>query len=139
MNTSAEVIAGEIQIKFNEAISGKQTFQDLGLSDEQLSLEGGLLRLVFNFDKIGDHAYFKVPTIEVAYQEEVAETHWICEFNGTTILDKNDHHGRSTVMLLNRNKITELEQHHENKLVVHAEFPAAVHLLAEGSYINFFN
>ena len=41
--------------------------------------------------------------------------------------------------LLNRNKMSELEQHHENALVLHAEFPKAVHIIAEESYINFFN
>ncbi|MFT5823535.1 MAG: hypothetical protein ACI8ZM_004797, partial [Crocinitomix sp.] len=31
-----------------------------------------------------------------------------------------------------------LEHHHENKLIVHAEFPKETHLIAEESYINFF-
>ena len=87
---------------------------------------------------IGEHHYFQVPTIEVTYREKVSETHWQCDFNATTILDKTDHHGHSTIILLNRKTIASLEHHHENKLVLHAEFPQGVHLNATESYINFF-
>jgi hypothetical protein len=87
---------------------------------------------------IGEHHYFQVPTVEIAYQENMSETHWQCDFNGTTILDKMDHHGHSTVLLLNRKTIAELEHHHENKLIIHAEFPMKAHLKADDSYINFF-
>lgn len=138
MSTTVDINPGEIKLKFNTPDAGKLTFEDLGLKDEQLSLEGGLLRLVFDLEGIGEHHYYKVPTVEVSYLEEVGETHWICEFNGVAILDKMDHHGRSTVLLLNRKKISALEHHHENKLIVHAEFPQAVHLLAKDSYVNFF-
>ncbi|HHG86595.1 MAG TPA: hypothetical protein ENJ82_17730 [Bacteroidetes bacterium] len=135
---SVDINQGEVKVKFSEPVAGKLTFADLGLKDEQLVLKGGLLRLVFDMEGIGEHQYYQVPTIEVAYQEEVSETHWQCDFNKVTILDKMDHHGRSTVMLLNRKKLSELEHHHQNQLVIHAEFPEAVHLSVEGSYINFF-
>jgi hypothetical protein len=94
--------------------------------------------MVFDFEGIGEHHYYKVPTIEIAYKEEVAETHWQCDFNEETILDKTDHHGHSTVVLLDRNKLSKLEHHHENKLILHAEFPATAHLDLDKSYINFF-
>lgn len=94
--------------------------------------------MVFDLEGIGDHDYYAVPTIEVAYLEEMGETHWQCEFNDEVILDKTDHHGHSTVMLLNRNRLGELEHHHQNELTVHAEFPGPVHLDAEKSYINLF-
>jgi hypothetical protein len=139
MATQVEINPGEIQVKLNNPISGKVSFQELGISNDDLYLKGGLLRLVFNLKGIGEHSYFKVPTIEVSYEEEVGETRWVCEFNDETILDKKDHHGRSTVVLLNRNKISELEHRHENKLIVHAEFPTSVHLIAEKSFITLFN
>ena len=139
METRVELNTGEIFIKFLTPRAGKLTFSDLGLKGSDLELESGLLRLVIDLEGIGEHKYFKVPTIEVAYEESVAETHWQCDFNEETILDKIDHHGKSTVLLLDREKISSLEHHHENKLIIHAEFPQKVHLSAENSYINLFN
>lgn len=139
MNEITSVNPGELKVKFAEPSKGKISFAKLGFDNENLYVEGGFIRIVFDFEGIGEHHYFKMPTVEVAYKEEMAETHWICDFNEETILDKMDHHGHSTVMLLNRKKLAELEHHHENKLIVHAEFPAPVHLDADKSYINFFN
>jgi len=138
MAETVEINEGEIKVIFNEPKSGKVSFADLGLKNEDLTLENGLLRLVFNLNNIGEHHYYQVPTIEVAYKEEVGETHWQCDFNGETLLDKMDHHGHSTVILLNRKKIEVLEHRHENKMVLHAEFPEKVHLDAANSYINLF-
>lgn len=138
MGTTIEINQGELKVKFSEPMKGKLSFEDLGLGAEELFLESGLLRLVIDLEGIGEHHYFKVPTIEVSYQEEVGETHWQCDFNDVTILDKMDHHGRSTICLLNRKRIAELEHHHENKLIIHAEFPQAVHLLPKNSYVNLF-
>lgn len=127
---------GEVLVKFTSPTAGKVTFKELGISN--VSLEGGFLRLAFDLEGIGEHSYYAVPTVEIAYMENVGETHWQCDFNEETILDKMDHHGNSTVLLLDRKKISSLEHHHENKLIVHAEFPEAVHLDAEKSYINIF-
>ena len=138
MSQFIEINPGELKINFTQANAGKISFQELGLKDEDLFLDGGFLRLVFDLEQIGEHSYYHIPTIEVSYKENVAATHWQCEFNGTTILDKIDHHGNSTVLLLQRKKIESLEQHHENKLIIHAEFPQSVHLLAGDSYINLF-
>ena len=69
-----ELNPGEIKVKFQGPTSGRLTFAELGLKDEDLVLDGGLLRLVFDLEGIGEHNYFKVPTVEVAYKEEVAET-----------------------------------------------------------------
>lgn len=138
MGQLIEVNQGEVIVKFDSPSKGKLSFADLGISDESLVLEGGFLRMVFDLEGIGEHHYFQVPTIEVSYKENVAETHWQCDFNGTTILDKTDHHGHSTIILLNRKTLSDLEHHHENKLVLHAEFPQSVHLKADSSYINFF-
>lgn len=138
MSQKIELNQGEIIVNFTTPVSGKLSFEELGLTDENLVFDGGLMRLVFNFDKIGDHNYYKVPVIEIAYKENMAEIHWQCDFNDQTILDKMDHHGHSSVILLNRNKLSELEQHHQNRLIVHGEFPEAAHVVAEKSYINFF-
>lgn len=138
MGQLIEMNQGEISVKFTSPTKGKISLKDMGISDNQLELEGGFLRLKFDFEGIGEHDYFAVPTIEIAYKENCAETHWQCEFNEETIVDKFDHHGHSTVMLLDRKKISSLEHHHQNKLIVHAEFPEKVHLLASDSFINFF-
>lgn len=138
MGQLIEINQGEILVKFTSPTKGKLTFADLGIKTEDLVFEGGFLRIAFDMEGIGEHSYFAMPTIEVAYKENMAETHWQCEFNGETILDKTDNHGNSTVILMNRKKLAELEHHHENKLILHAEFPEGVHILAEDSYINFF-
>ncbi len=138
MTPTIELNPGEVKIKFNSPVTGKTTFAELGLKDEDLFFEGGLLRMVFDLEGIGEHNYYAVPTIEVGYVEEMAETHWQCDFNEETILDKMDHHGRSTVVLMNRQKLADLEHHHKNRLILHAEFTQPAHVLADQSYINFF-
>lgn len=138
MDTNVELNQGEVKINFTSPASGKLTFEQLGLKKEDLHLESGLLRLVFDFEGIGEHAYYQVPTVEVAYDEEMGETHWQCDFNAETILDKMDHHGHSTVLLMDRKKLSSLEHHHQNQLVVHAEFDKAVTIDPANSYVNFF-
>ena len=138
MSQTVAINAGEILVQFTSPTKGKVSFTDLGITDETTKLEGGFFRMVFDFEGIGEHDYFKVPTIEVEYAEEVGETHWQCDFNGETIVDKVDHHGHSTVVLLDRNKLANLEHHHQNKLVLHAEFPQEVHIINSKSFINFF-
>lgn len=130
---------GEIKVFFDQPTSGKISLADMGFKDEDLQFDGGMVRMVFDFEKVGEHKYFRVPTIEVGYTEEMGETHWQCDFNRTTILDKYDNHGQSSVVLLNRDKMTDLEQHHKNALVLHAEFPQPVQLIAEKCQIQFFN
>jgi len=138
MGQAIEINPGEVKVIFNSPSVGKLSLKELGFNTEDLHFEGGFVRMVFDMEGIGEHEYFQIPTIEVAYKENMSETHWQCDFNGKTLLDKMDHHGHSTVMLLNRKTLSSLEQHHENKLIVHAEFPEGVHISAEDSYINFF-
>lgn len=138
MGEEIEVNQGEVYVRFTAPLAGKISFEDLGIRDENLVIDGGFLRLVFDFEGIGAHTHYAVPTLEFRYRENCEETHWQCEFNETTILDKYDHHGNSTVLLLNRVKLESLEHHHHNKLIVHAEFQEKVHLSASGSYVNFF-
>lgn len=129
---------GEIYVTFNTPTSGKVSFRELGIENESVELKGGFLRLVFDLEGIGEHEYFAVPTIQIAYAENMSETHWICEFNGQTILDKMDHHGHSSVLLMDRKKLSEMEHHHKNTLIIHAEFPEIAHLDLDESYINIF-
>ncbi|WP_339625188.1 hypothetical protein [uncultured Maribacter sp.] len=136
--SKVEVNQGEIKVKFNEPRSGKLSFTELGINNEDINVESGLLRLVFDFEGIGDYNYFQTPTIEFFYEENMAETHWICEFNGETVLDKLDNHGHSTILLLNRKVLNNLEQHHENTLIVHAEFPQPANLNLKESCVHFF-
>lgn len=131
---------GEIKVVFNNTIPGVVTFEQLGLSDEDLVFESGMIRMVFDLHNTNkDRSFCHVPTIEVAYSENMGETHWVCDFNEETILDKLDHRGHSTVLLMNRNTLEGLEHHHQNNLIMHAEFPQAVHVIAKDSFINFFN
>lgn len=138
MNNTVELNEGEVKLKFNEPISGKVSFADLGLKDEDLVFETGFMRLVIDIEGIGEHNYFQVPTFEISYAENLGETHWQCDFNRETIVDKTDNHGNSTIVLLDRKKIENLEHHHENKLILHAEFPETVHISAENSFLNIF-
>ncbi|APQ16921.1 hypothetical protein [Maribacter hydrothermalis] len=133
-----EINQGEIKVKLSEPSAGKLSFEKLGIKKEDVTIESGLLRLVFDLEAIRDYNYYQVPTIEIFYEENMSETHWICEFNGKTILDKLDHHGHSTILLLNRNELSNLEQHHENVLIVHAEFPQPANLNLKESSIHFF-
>lgn len=138
MSQTVELNPGEIKIKFSSPTTGKLSFKDLGINNEDLVFENGLVRLVFDFEGIGEHHYYKVPSIEISYVEKMAETHWQCDFNESTILDKTDHAGHSTIILLDRKKINELEHHHENKLVVHGEFTSSAHVIAEKSFVTLF-
>ncbi|MBK7129259.1 MAG: hypothetical protein IPM74_07900 [Crocinitomicaceae bacterium] len=138
MGQLIEVNQGEVIVKFTTPVSGKVSFATLGIKKEDLVLKGGFLRIVFDFEGIGEHHYFQVPTVNVSYSAQLADTHWQCDFNGVTILDKTDHYGNSTVILLNRDKLAQLEHHHQNKLVLHAEFPESINIIPEESYVNFF-
>jgi hypothetical protein len=139
-NLNVEITQGEIKIIFKDVVSGKVSFAQAGLNDNDLVFEGGLVRIVFDFTETnGKRNFFSVPTLEVSYVENMGETHWICDFNEATILDKLDHQGHSTIMLMSRKKIQEHEHHHQNQLVMHAEFPQAVHIKADQSYFHFFN
>tara|TARA_B100000508_G_scaffold141092_1_gene146491 strand:+ start:168391 stop:168810 length:420 start_codon:yes stop_codon:yes gene_type:complete len=136
MSQNIQVGEGEVKVAMSSESSGKVTFKELGIQKDQISVDGGFLRLVFDFGQFKEDGFYSVPTIEVAYDKNVAETHWQCDFNGETILDKMDNHGNSTVVLLNRNKMIEQLHHHNNVLVVHGEFPSSVNIDLENSYIH---
>lgn len=134
-----EINQGEIKFTFSQPVSGRLSFTDLGIKKEDVSLESGLLRLVLELNHLEESHYFKMPTVEVVYEENMDATHWQCEFNEETILDKIDNHGHSTILLIDRKKLSELEHRHENVLIVHAEFPQSVNIDPDKSFIQLFN
>jgi hypothetical protein len=138
MKDQVELNPGEIKLIFNESHRGKVYLADLGLIASDLSLESGNMRFVVEINNLTKVHFSAVPTIEFQYAENMSETHWQCDFNGETIADKLDHHGHATVILLNRNKIEDLVQRHENTLIVHADFPAPASIDPSKSYISLF-
>ncbi len=138
MKDQLEINQGEIKLTFNESHKGKVYLSDLGLTRADMDLEAGLLRFVIEVQNLDQVHFSAVPTVEFTYTEEMGETHWQCDFNGTMIADRYDHHGHSTVILLKRKGIEELIQRHENTMVVHAEFPKPAVIDPEKSYIALF-
>lgn len=138
MNEQVVVNEGEVVVAFNNALAGKVSLANLGVSADDFESNGGFIRLVFDFGAISNYDFYAVPTIELAFTENVGETHWQCDFNDKTLVDKLDHYGKSTVILLKKNELEDLIQHHENKIVVHAEVPTTYVVDVNNSYINFF-
>ncbi len=138
MKEQVELNPGEIKLIFNETHKGKVYLSDLGMSSEDLVLSDGNMRFVVEVSNIENVQFSAVPTIQFEYEEIMDETHWITEFNGEVISDKLDHHGKSTVILLNRSKMETLLHRHENTMVIHADFPNKATLVPEKSYISIF-
>ena len=60
MSETVELNQGEVKVKFETPVKeGKISFAELGLKKESLVFEGGLLRLVFDFEKVKDISIFK--------------------------------------------------------------------------------
>lgn len=136
--TDQTVQAGEGEVKVTLAANkgGKISFEELGIKQEQIKVNGGFLRMAFDFGQFSGEDFYAVPTVEIAYDKNVAETHWQCDFNGEMILDKMDNHGNSTVILLKRSEMADQLHHHNNLLVVHGEFPDNVNVDLKNSYIH---
>ncbi len=139
MKDQIEINEGEIKLTINEKHEGKLYLSDLGLKPSDMELESGLLRFVIEIKNAAELKLYAMPTIEFSYTEDMGETHWQSEFNGEVISDKNDHHGHSTVILLNRKKLEALLHRHDNKLVIHAEFPKPAIIDTSKSYLNLFH
>lgn len=135
-NQTVQSGEGEIKVAITSDMKGKLTFKELGLKKENVEIKGGFLRLVFEFGQFEENNFYSVPTVEIAYDKNVSETHWQCDFNGEMISDKMDNHGNSTVILLQRTKMIDQLNHHENALIVHGEFPDNVEIDLDKSYIN---
>jgi hypothetical protein len=139
MQNQVELNPGEVKLIVNEAIQGKKIFfKELGLNTAELNLPDGNLRLVIELNNLDENHFGAVPTIHLGYTSQMGETHWQVEYNGAVVLDKKDHHGHSTVLLLNKGKLNELSQRHENNLIIHGDLPSATQLDAESSYLQLF-
>jgi len=130
---TVDITPGEIRIT---AVAGRNALQSLGLSDEQLKIEGGNIRLVFELGNMEGQHFFKNPTIEIAYHEHLGESTWVAEFNGENILEKTDHAGNATLLLLQRGKLEALLHRHENILIIHGDLPAQIGLNAANTFFN---
>lgn len=138
MNQTTYIGQGEIRVEFNSPPVGKVSFVDLGIPENKLFVENGFLRIVFDLSDMIDFEFYHDPMIEISYKESIENSHWQCDFNNETIIDKIDHSGNKTIILLDRYQINQLLQQNENKIILHAELPQKVHLLGEQSFINFF-
>lgn len=128
---------GEIKLDVNVNQRGKLTLASLGLTQENLFLEGGVLRMVLNIEQANDIHFASHPTVELKYSEKMEETHWSVEFNGATVLDKYDHSGNATLLLLKRDAFSDIHRH-ENQLIIHAQFTSGAHINPEESFITLF-
>lgn len=127
---------GQVLVKFAEhLVAGKTTLASLGLTDKDLYVAGGNLRLVIQFDQIGGHLYHN-PTFEIVYHEKVKETSWQVELNGEVLLDKADPSGNSTLLLINRKKMETALKPRHNELIIRSDMPLDVTLSAEGCFFH---
>lgn len=132
-NLQTTLSEGQIKITMNKPTFDKFTLEEAGLTDESYKVEGGNLRLKVELGYIKDINFYKMPIIDFKYTEKITESEWIIEFNGKNILEKYDHSGQATVLLLNRNKMKDLVQRRENILLIHGDFSEEVHITNQSS------
>lgn len=126
---------GELKIIMQEASFDKFSLQDAGLKEDSYEVKGGNLRLKIEMGYIQEYNFYKMPIIQLDYENNIHESEWVVEFNGENILEKKDHSGHATVLLLSRKKMLELEHRHENNLVIHGDFSEEVDIKND-SYLN---
>ncbi|WP_422090426.1 hypothetical protein [Tenacibaculum ovolyticum] len=119
---------GQLKIVMDKPAFNKFSLKEAGLKENSYTVEGGNLRLKIELGYIQDYRFYKMPIIELEYEDNIKESEWIVEFNGTNILEKKDHSGFKTVLLLNRNKMSELINRHENNLIIHGDFSEKVNI-----------
>ncbi|AUC86561.1 hypothetical protein CW731_15290 [Polaribacter sp. ALD11] len=124
-NLKVSLTEGQLKITIDKPTFSKFTLKEAGLK-EAYKVEGGNLRVKVALGYIQDTNFYKMPKIEFDYTENIHESNWIVEFNGENILEKNDHSGKATILLLNRKKMKELVQRHENNLLIHGDFSEEV-------------
>lgn len=117
---------GQLKLTMKKPVSGAFALKEVGLSYEYYKVEGGNLRIKVEMGYIQEVNLYKMPVIEFEYSKKIGASEWIVEFNGVNILEKKDHSGQATVLLLNRKKMEELEQRHENILLIHGDFSEEV-------------
>ena len=128
---------GEVKLRIDTPLSGNISLSDLGWQGGQV-FEDGRIRLVLEMDEIQEPSFYNRPTFEFVYEDKMEESHWQVDFNEETILDKLDQQGHKTLFFLNKDQLESKWQHHHNRLILHAEFPASVKLLPEASHVNLF-
>lgn len=133
-NLQLEVTEGQLEIIMKEAAFGKFTLADAGFTEDSYEVEGGNLRVKIDLGYIKDISFYKMPVLEFEFTDKIHTSEWIIEFNGTNILEKKDHSGKATVLLLNRKKMDELKQRHENTLLIHGDFSEVVRLKNTSSF-----
>lgn len=133
-NLNLSVTDGQIKIVMQEAAFGKFTLTEAGFGEDTYEVEGGNLRIKIELGYIQDVNFYKMPILEFEYTEKISTSEWIVEFNGVNILEKKDHSGQATVLLLNRNKMKDLQQRHENILLIHGDFSEVVHLKSNSAF-----
>lgn len=116
---------GQIRVDMEKPFFDKFSLEDVGVKDTY-EVEGGNLRIKIRMGYIQDYRLYKMPLIELNYTENIGTSEWIVEFNGVNILEKKDHSGQTTVLLLNRKKMEELVQRRENELIIHGDFSEVV-------------
>ncbi|WP_233897034.1 hypothetical protein [Tenacibaculum piscium] len=119
---------GELKIVMDTPAFNKFSLKDAGLKEDSYTVEGGNLRLNIALGYIQDYNFYKMPVIELEYENNIHESEWIVEFNGENILEKKDHSGTKTILLLNRNKMNKLVHRHENNLIIHGDFSEKVNI-----------
>lgn len=125
---------GQIQLTMNQPVFEKFTLDASGLEEDTYKTKGGNVRIQINLGAIQNIHFYKMPVIELNYTEKIHESGWIVEFNGTNILEKTDHSGQATILLLNRSKMVDLVQRHENTILIHGDFSEEVELKKESSF-----
>lgn len=133
MSVQLELTEGQLEINMKETAMGKFSLAEAGLKDDTYKVEGGNLRIKVDLGYIKDVHFYKMPVIELEYSQNIHESEWIVEFNGTNILEKKDHSGHATILLLNRKKMDELKQRHENILLIHGDFSEVVAIKSSSS------
>lgn len=121
---------GELKIVMEKPVKGNFTLKDAGFEGDSYTVEGGNLRLKIELGYIQDVHFFKMPVIELEYENNIDASEWVVEFNGENILESKDNSGFKTVLLLNRAKMEKLVQRHENNLIIHGDFSQEVHIKA---------
>lgn len=129
---------GELRVTFEKSPEGRLSFSDMGMQEEAGDIDSGFIRLAFHMGQIEKDDLYKMPKIEIAYKESIHESHWIAEFNGEVILENTDHSGRKTVLLLNKKKMEDLIHHHQNRLIIHAEFSEEIDIDMDESNVVLF-
>ncbi len=131
-----QVNDGEIKVTMEKPVGGRFNLKELGLSPSVYEAEGGNLRLVFELGYLEDFHFYRMPIIDFKYTDNIHESGWVVEFNGENMLEKTDHSGKATVLLLKRDQLADKVHRHSNRLIVHGDFSDTVAIDFEKSHFH---